>query len=500
MLASRERWYLGTPLDELGVIARPGPPREDQKWPAGEWIVWLMLSGRGSGKTRTGSETVLDWAISHVNIRINIVARTIGDCRSTLFEGESGILSCLPSEYRDNFNKSLLELTLPGNIFIKGFGAEEPLKLRGTQCHYAWCDELASWRAKKSEGMSEHAWDQLLLGTRLKCNKLDGSPGGERILVTTTPKPVKIIRQLVNDPNVRVTTASTYDNAANLSRAFISEIIRKYEGTRLGKQELYAQILEAVEGALWNLDLIRELDVEIAPEMKRIVVGVDPAATSTEESNETGIVAVGHGYDDHGYVLEDWTVRDKPVEWARKAVALYKKLKADAIVAEINNGGEMVESTIRMVDPNVKIIVVHATRGKAKRAEPVSALYEQKRFHHVVPSDTPDKFKDLEEQMTNYTANDEYGLPGSPDRMDAMVWAAHQLMVQGMDGAGVLEYYRQLSVEANAKRVAEVAQARGEKVPEAAVAVLEPVPSLKPKPLAQDPDYIRSIMQGRKRW
>lgn len=497
MIRCREHWYgIGTDTGpKYDILANPGPPRQDQVWPYGDWIYWLLLAGRGSGKTRVGSETILDLAITHVNIRIHVVARTIGDCRSTLFEGESGILNCLPGKYRENFNKSLLELTLPGGIFIKGFGAEEPLKLRGPQAHYGWCDELASWRAKKTDGISEHAWDQFKLGIRLKCLKLDGTPGGERILVTTTPKPVKVIKQLIKDSNTFISTASTYDNYKNLSKAFINEIIRQYEGTRLGQQELYAKILDTVDGALWDLDLIRDLDVEVAPQLKRVVVAVDPAATSEEESNETGIVGVGVSYDDpeEGFALADRSLRGKPVEWARAAVNLYYELRADAIVAEINNGGEMVESTIHMVDPNVKVIVVHATRGKAKRAEPVSALYEQRRFHHVIPADDPTRFERLEEQMTNYTANDEYGLKGSPDRMDALVWGATELMVKGLDAAGTLEFYRQSALVANAER----------KLRETVLNGVTPLPDMPgpmglPRPLSRDPEYINHVFQGRR--
>ena len=496
--------------EKLGISVHCGPPREDQVLPVGDWIKWLILAGRGAGKTRVGAETVLDWAVEHTGIRIHVVARTIGDCRGTLFEGESGILSCLPAKYRDCFNRSLMELTLPGGVFIKGFGAEETSRLRGPQCHFAWADELASWRSKKVEGQVEHAWDMLLMGLRLKPKSFAGVEEDPRVVITTTPKPNRIIVDLLKDPSVHLTRASTYENRANLAKAFLDQILRKYEGTRLGRQELYAEVLEAMDGALWNMELLEELRVEKAPPLKRIVVAIDPAATSEEESNETGIVAVGVadlvntlkiGVEEeieHGYLLEDVSCREKPIGWARAAIALYKRLQADAIVAEINNGGEMVESTIHMVDANVKVIVVHATRGKSKRAEPVSALYEQRRFHHVVPADHPDKFRDLEEQQCNYTANDEYGLRGSPDRMDALVWGATELMVQGLDAAGALEFYRQ---EAGKARIKQAAAARLNS-PGGALGVAgapeSPAPVPKAVPLAQDPDYIRHVFNQRR--
>jgi phage terminase large subunit-like protein len=392
----------------------------------------------------------------------------------------------------------MLELKLPNGTLIQGFGADEPKRLRGPQFHFMWAEELAQWKARKVEGNQvEHPWDMAKL-----CLRLGKDPRG---VITTTPKPLAIIRDLIRaamapNPSVVVSRASTYANRENLAAGFFSDIIKKYEGTRLGRQELEAEFLEAMEGALWSLELLDELRIEnpddvdpltLCPELKRVIVAIDPAATSEDESNETGIVGAGAGVDDQLYVLADESGKYKPVEWARTAIALAKRLKADAIVAEINNGGEMVEHTIRMVDPNIKVICVHATRGKAVRAEPVSAIYEQKRAHHI------GTFKELEEQQCNFNANGEYGLHGSPDRMDALVWAATELLVLGISFAGVVEFYRQQSVALREAKAFPPGVALPPKTTDApGVVYTAPIAAL-PAPLGRDSAYIRNtLMRG----
>ena len=262
-----------------------------------------------------------------------------------------------------------------------------------------------------------------------------------RAVVTTTPKPIKIIRELIADPTTVITRGSTYDNRANLAPAFLQQIVRKYEGTRLGRQELNAEILDDVPGALWSRALIEETRWPVhrnIPALVRIVVAIDPAASTGEDSDETGIIVAGKDANGHGYVLADQSGRYPPTEWARAAIALYRQHKADRIVAEVNNGGDMVEATIRMVDPNVSYAKVHASRGKVIRAEPVAALYEQRRIHHV------GAFPTLEDQQCAFTTDFDRKAAGfSPDRVDALVWAFADLLVEQMSNEGYFEWARQ---------------------------------------------------------
>jgi phage terminase large subunit-like protein len=261
-----------------------------------------------------------------------------------------------------------------------------------------------------------------------------------RVVVTTTPKPIKIIRELIADPTTVITRGSTYDNRANLAPAFLAQIIKKYEGTRLGRQELNAEILDDVPGALWNRALIEETRWPVhkaVPDLIRIAVAIDPAVSSGEEADETGIIVAGKDADGHGYVLADQSGRYAPTEWARTAIGLYRQYKADRIVAEVNNGGDMVEATVRMVDPNVSYATVHASRGKVMRAEPVAALYEQHRVHHV------GAFPTLEDQQCGFAADFDRASAGfSPDRVDALVWAFTELLVEEIASWGIYETTR----------------------------------------------------------
>jgi predicted phage terminase large subunit-like protein len=278
--------------------------------------------------------------------------------------------------------------------------------LRGPQHDAAWADEPAKWKYPLE------AWDNLELGLRLGDHP--------RIVATTTPRPIKLIRDLLKDRMTVVTRGSTYDNMANLAPSFFDRMVMKYENTRLGRQELYAELLEDVPGALWQRQTIDQHRVTRAPDLVRIIVGIDPAMTSGEDANETGIIVVGKGRDRQAYVLDDLSCRLSPDGWARRAVSAYRRYRADRIVAEVNNGGDLVERVLRTVDPSVAYRAVRASRGKVVRAEPIAALYEQGRVHHV------GLFAGLEDQLCVF-APDQYD--GSPDRVDALVWCLSELML-----------------------------------------------------------------------
>lgn len=375
-----------------------------------------MLAGRGFGKTRLAAEWLAWQAVKQDATRWAVIAPTYGDVRDTCVEGESGLLAIL-NRYRmlRQWNRSLGELTLKNGSRIKLFSADEPERLRGPQHHGAWCDELAAWRYPET-------WDQLQFGLRLGTDP--------RVVVTTTPKPTKLIRELTNRADVHVTRGSTFDNAANLAPSALTQLLARYEGTRLGRQELYGEILNDVEGALWSLDLIDSHRKE-APQLARVVIGVDPAVTSGEGSDETGIIAAGRDTEGHGYVLGDYSVKASPLEWAQRALDAYDTHKADAIVVEVNNGGDMIPTLIKQIRPGTPVKTVRASRGKHTRAEPIAAMYEQGRIHHTQP------FTTLEDQLCSWTVDD----PKSPDRLDALVWAFTELMT----GTSVTGYLAQLA-------------------------------------------------------
>lgn len=376
--------------------------RDDQLEPAGTWVKWLILAGRGWGKSRTIVEWANEQALAMPGSIGHIVASTASDTRDVLVDGPSGFLS-LPTP--PVYEPSKRRLTWQNGSKALLFSADEPNRLRGPQCHWAIADELAAWRYPES-------WDQLMFGLRLGTNP--------RVAIATTPRPTPIIKELVKDPTCHVTRGSTYDNRANLAKSFLEQIISKYEGTRLGRQELNAELLEDVPGALWTRANLDQHRVRQAPEFVRIVVAIDPAVTSEETSDETGIVAAGLGVDGHYYVMDDRSLRASPDTWARIAVNLYHELSADRIIAETNNGGDMVALTVRTVDKNVAYRAVHASRGKRTRAEPIAALYEQGKVHHV------GSFAQLEDQLCEWQP----GIDESPDRLDALVWAISDLLVR----------------------------------------------------------------------
>jgi phage terminase large subunit-like protein len=386
--------------DWRGIWARP-----DQVTPPGEWLTWLILSGRGWGKTRTGAQWVIENARAHPGWRWSLIARTAADVRDTMVEGESGLIACSPPDFTPEYEPSKRRLTWPNGFIATTFTAEEPDALRGPQHHGAWADELASWK------YLEDTWDNMQFGLRL----------GERprVLVTTTPRPVKVLRELMADPTTVITRGSTFDNAANLAAPQLAKLRAKYEGTRLGRQELNGEVLDDVPGALWTRAIIDAARVKKAPELVRIVVAIDPAVTSGEESDDTGIIVIGKGTDGHLYVLADRTCHLSPDAWARRAVVAYDEFRADRIVGEVNNGGDLVEHTIRTVRKTLPFNAVRASRGKRVRAEPVSALYEQGKVHHV------GSFAELEDQMCTFLPE---GNEKSPDRVDALVWGAAELI------------------------------------------------------------------------
>jgi phage terminase large subunit-like protein len=393
-------------LHEWRFWARPS-----QMTPPGDWRTWLVMAGRGYGKTRVGAEWIRE-SVKHFRL-VNLIGATADDARDIMIEGESGILAICPEHERPLYLPSKRRMEWPNGATSLIFTADEPDRLRGKQHERLWCDEIAAWK------YAQEAWDQAMFGLRLG--------NDPRCVATTTPKPVALVRTLMADPNCTVTRGSTYENRENLAPAFFTDIITKYEGTRLGRQELDAELLDDVPGALWQRKLLDDTRVTEAPTLKRIVVGVDPSVTSGEQSAETGIIVAGLGVNGHGYVLDDRSRRDTPQGWATAAVTAYHAHKADRMVAEVNNGGEMVKLIVATIDPRVAYKPVHAQKGKAARAEPIAALYEQGRVHHV------GTFDETEDQMCSYTPGAE-----SPDRLDALVWALTELMLGARTTPGMV--------------------------------------------------------------
>jgi len=380
------------------------------------WTLWLPLGGRGAGKTRTGAEWIRGIALGEPDFgaaptgRIALVGETFADARNVMVEGPAGILAVHARHERPSWSPSLRKLEWPNGAVAHVFSAEDPDSLRGPQFEAAWADELAKWKHV------EETWDMLQFGLRLGTQP--------RQMVTTTPRPIPLLKRFLADPSVAVSRARTADNAENLAPAFLDTVVGRYAGTRLGRQELDGDIIEDRPDALWNRDMIEAGRVIAAPPLMRIVVAVDPPASSSQRADACGIVAAGVDEGGTAYVLEDATASGlKPPEWAAKAVALYRRLQADALVVETNQGGEMASGVIREVDPSVPVTSVRATRGKYLRAEPVSVLYAQGRVRHV------GAMPDLEDEMCDFGPG---GLTSgrSPDRMDALVWALTELMLR----------------------------------------------------------------------
>lgn len=383
--------------------------RVEQLPPAGDWVVWLYMAGRGAGKTRTAAEW-LGWeAVRQPGTRWAVVAPTFSDARDVCVEGESGLLGVLERygmlRAKNAWNRSIGELHLRNGSRVKCFSGAEPERFRGAQHHGAWVDELGAFEY-------EDSWDQLQFGLRLG--------RFPRSVVTTTPRPKPLIRRLLDrsDGSVVVTRGATMDNRANLAPAALAELLARYDGTRLGRQELYGELLEDVEDALWTSQIIDNNRVKQLPSnIVRTVVAVDPAVTG--DGDETGIVVACRDSDGHGYVVADRSLQGTPDQWARRVVEVFDEFEADAVVVEVNQGGLMVAQTLRTVRSFLPIREVRATKGKRIRAEPISALYEQGRIHHVGAG-----FSALEAQLTSWTPD----AKGSPDRLDALVWAFTELM------------------------------------------------------------------------
>lgn len=382
--------------------------RRNQLPPAGNWRTWLVLAGRGFGKTRTGAETVRQWVESGQYGRIALVAPTAADARDVMIEGESGLMAICPPWNRPGYEPSKRRLVWPNGAMATTYSADVPKRLRGPQHDAAWCDEICAWE-------DPGAWDMLMFGLRLGSDP--------RTVVTTTPQPMKLLLDLMAAKTTVITRGSTYENRANLAEQFLSDIIATYEGTRLGRQELLAEVLTDTPGALWTLAILQAAQRDHHEPLMRVVIGVDPAVSATDQSDETGIIAAGREWSGDGVVLGDYTCKASPLDWARRAVNAFWHHQADSIIAEANQGGDMVQATIAQVDPRVPVRLVHASRGKAVRAEPVAALYEQGRIKHLRQAG----LDELERQMTSWAPG---SMAKSPDRMDALVWAFWSLFVE----------------------------------------------------------------------
>lgn len=416
--------------------------RPEQLPPGGHWTTWGIIAGRGSGKTRSAGEYVEEEIREGRAQHPIIIGADAGDVRDVMIEGESGLLSISKPWFRPKYEPSKKRLVYPNGVVVGLYGAHDPDGLRGPQSDLVWCDEIAKWKYPRE------AWDNMVLGNRL---------GRPRRVVTTTPKPIELVRWLMGYSHregerdrrkgvppkgvVLAPKMTTYDNLANLAPEFVTEVLSKYQGTRLGRQELEGDLLLDVPGALWNLKMIDDARVtpDRAPPLDafvRIVVAVDPAVTSGEGSNETGIIVAGKTANGHFYILRDASGRHPSIakvigekSWGRIAVELWRDFSADRIVGEANNGGDLVEAVVRQVMPDVSYSKVTASRGKRKRGEPVAALYEQKRVHHV------GTFTELEDQLTTWVPGDdstrdrasESGVSDSPDRADALVWSLTEL-------------------------------------------------------------------------
>jgi len=403
--------------------------RDDQLLPTAvqangdPWLIWMILSGRGWGKTKTGAESTIAMVRSGKAKRIALVAETAADCRDVIVEGDSGIMACSPPDFRPVYKPSIRSLEWPNGAIATTYNATEPDQLRGPQHDWAWSDELAKWR------YYQETWDNLQFGLRL--GKLP------RQIVTTTPRPIPLLKELLKNPAVHITRGTTSDNHDNLAGSFLKQVIARYEGTRLGRQELSGELLDDAPGALWTQNMIDQavLSGVRAPNdpladgwhhfYSRIIVAVDPSGADGEnpdKADDIGIVIAARGYDGRGYVLGDYTVNASPGVWGRRAVDAYHRFEANLLVAEKNFGGAMVQYVIQSTDSTVPYKEVTAARGKAIRAEPIAALYEQGKISHV------GSFPELQDELCLMT-NTGYLGNSSPNRLDAAVWALSELML-----------------------------------------------------------------------
>jgi phage terminase large subunit-like protein len=399
--------------------------RREQSPPPGDWRIWLILAGRGFGKTRTGAEWVRDIAERCPDARIALVATTLSEARAIMVEGESGIIACSPPERRPVFEASLKRLRFPNGAQALIYSAQEPESLRGPQHSHAWCDEIGKWPLAHER--ATRCWDNLLMGLRLGDDP--------RVAVTTTPRAVPVVQRLVKqEPSgeVALTRGSTFDNAGNLPLRFLDAITSEFAGSQLARQELDGELLADIEGALWTRALIEHCRFpgEAVP-LARVVIAVDPPASAT--GDECGIVVAAVGEDGIGRVLADCSVSGaSPADWAEAVASAASAWRADRVIAEANQGGAMVESVLRAADHALPVRLVHARRGKVARAEPVAALYAAGKVHHC------GVFARLEDQLCGLLTGGAYAGPGrSPDRADALVWALSELLLRAAPRPGV---------------------------------------------------------------
>ena len=395
--------------DDFLNTAHPG-----QLPPDGDWLTWLVMGGRGFGKTRAGAEWVRRIAEGDGRARIALVAASMAEARSVMIEGESGLIACSPEHDRPVFEPSLRRLRWSNGAQAFLYSAAEPESLRGPQHSHAWCDEIGKWPLSHERAM--RCWDNLLLGLRLGAE--------QRIVATTTPRGVPLLRRLLESKDTRTTGGSTRENTANLPRSFIEAVEREFGNTQLGRQELQGELVEDIEGALWSRQLIEQAREEpLAIDYRRVVLAVDPPASA--HGDACGIVVAGLGEDGLARVLADCSVeRASPERWASAVACAAREWRADRVIAEANQGGAMVESVLRAADHSLPVRLVHARRGKIARAEPVAALYEAGRVRHA------GMFAQLEDQLCGMMPGGSYQGPGrSPDRADALVWALTELML-----------------------------------------------------------------------
>jgi phage terminase large subunit-like protein len=394
--------------------------RPEQLPPEGDWTTWLFFGGRGAGKTRSGAEYMKDVALTYPGIRMGLVGPTRSDVRDTMIHGSSGLLGLHYEEgQRPRHIPTKRSVVWPNGSFALAFSAEEPERFRGPNLHFLWADELSTWR------YLDECWALMSLALRLEY------PGFQtpRIYISTTPRPLSLLKEIINEPSTVITRATTFANRANLSKKFFETIVAHYEKSTLGRQEIYGELIDDVTGALWKrktIDLNRTGSAR--PQLGVIVVAVDPATSDKASANECGIIVAGLGQDQKGYIIGDYSTHGvSPAVWGKKVVDVFIQHGASYVVAEGNLGGGLVETVIRQINSHLPIKFVQAKRGKYLRAEPVAMLYEQGRVKHV------GHFHDLEDQMCRFTASYEKENPGqSPDRVDALVWAIAALMLESM--------------------------------------------------------------------
>lgn len=426
-IASAPAWIERNLLQELSDRSLCALPYLFEAWalphqlpPAGDWRAWVILGGRGAGKTRAGAEWVRSQvegstsAAAGQSGRLALIGETYDQVRDVMIQGDSGILACSPPDRRPQWKAAERKLLWANGAMAQAFSASDPEALRGPQFDAAWVDELAKWKRARE------AWDMLQFSLRL-----GASP---RACITTTPRNTQVLRDILATPSTVQSHAPTEANRANLAPSFLAEVRARYAGSRLGRQELDGVLLSEVEGALWRSAQLQQVQIAAAPGLDRVVVAVDPAVSAGKASDACGIVVVGATLQGspqnwQGYVLADRTVQGQgPLAWAEAVAAAAAEFHADRVVAEVNQGGALVESLLRQVDPLMPFRALHASRGKAARAEPVAALYEQRRIHHLAG------LAELEDQMCQMTPQG-YSGQGSPDRLDALVWAVFELIL-----------------------------------------------------------------------